>query len=222
VSRCLQSQVPSRNPTLGVLIASLPELAPFLPSQSQHQQPLLVYIDAPLLAFARVVNDVVRICVALDFEPQGLDQALRHLFEHYPDVAGRIENTQEARLSANEVSFLLNIEEPGNRERSPDHISFLIPNVSQNMHYGYWLRPSVVDVQGERVPTPLMTWWLILYGLSMLARYYPTEWIAALDPDSSEVAVLLDQCMSEAMRRVPMLMLDAIAAAERSFADVDK
>jgi hypothetical protein len=57
-----------------------------------------------------------------------------------------------------------------------------------------------------------MTWWLILYGLSMFARYHPRQWVKALDVDSSDVAVLLDRCMSAAMDRVPALVLDTIRA----------
>ena len=42
-----------------------------------------------------------------------------------------------------------------------------------------------------------MTWWAVLYALSMLARYQPSGWTAILDidksPDAPAVEYLLDQ-----------------------------
>ena len=78
----------------------------------------------------------------------------------------------------------------------------------------YWLRPHVVPVPGEYPPTLLMTWWLVLFALSMLARYHTREWVAALDVDHSDVAVHLERCMSMAMEVVPALVLDAIEGAD--------
>jgi len=55
-----------------------------------------------------------------------------------------------------------------------------------------------------------MTWWAALYGLSILARYHPRTWVAALDLDSSDLAVPLDVILEEAMRAVPHLVHEAI------------
>jgi hypothetical protein len=55
-----------------------------------------------------------------------------------------------------------------------------------------------------------MTWWAVLYGLSMLARYHPVEWEWALAVNSSPVAVLLEQAMDVALIVVPELVLEAI------------
>ena len=71
-----------------------------------------------------------------------------------------------------------------------------------------WLRPAVAA--DESPPSFLMTWWLILYALSMTARYHPVSWVQSLDVDSPPIAVLLSRCMSEAMEAVPVLVLEAI------------
>lgn len=75
-----------------------------------------------------------------------------------------------------------------------------------------WLRPAVCGT--DLPPNLLMTWWALLYGLSMLARYHPIEWVRALDLDSSSVAVILDRALDVALEVVPELVLEAIEAAD--------
>jgi hypothetical protein len=58
----------------------------------------------------------------------------------------------------------------------------------------------------------LMSWWATLLGLSSLARYEPARWQAALDVDSSEVAVLLERVLEVAQRRIPELLHEALTA----------
>jgi hypothetical protein len=70
-----------------------------------------------------------------------------------------------------------------------------------------WLRPAVT---GDSAPTPLMTWWALLYALSMYSRYYPEEWIAALSIDSSEAAVTLERAMARGIDALPQLVLNEV------------
>jgi hypothetical protein len=54
-------------------------------------------------------------------------------------------------------------------------------------------------IAGNSQPQDLLiTWWLVLYCLSMVARYYPKEWAEVLDIDSSALAVPLQQLISTA------------------------
>jgi hypothetical protein len=55
-----------------------------------------------------------------------------------------------------------------------------------------------------------MTWWAILFALSMLARYYPTAWTHALDENSSPDAVLLERALDIALDAVPHLVFEAV------------
>lgn len=57
---------------------------------------------------------------------------------------------------------------------------------------------------------PLVTWWLVLYCLSMLARYYPTLWTEMLDVDSSSLAVPIDHLISVGRAKVPRLIFHAM------------
>jgi hypothetical protein len=70
-----------------------------------------------------------------------------------------------------------------------------------------WLRPSLSG--NDLPPTPLMTWWILLFGLSMLARYHPVPWTRALDVDSSPDAVTLELTMNRAMDALPHLVFEA-------------
>jgi YaaC-like Protein len=69
-----------------------------------------------------------------------------------------------------------------------------------------WLRPSVA---GTSISL-LMTWWALLFGLSMLARYEPVRWLQALDYDSSRLAAPLDELLRIGLERVPDLVLEAL------------
>jgi hypothetical protein len=71
-----------------------------------------------------------------------------------------------------------------------------------------WLRPSLA---GAEPPTPLMTWWVLLFTLSMLARYHPVEWAQALDRRSSWAATELERAMDMAIDALPQLILATLA-----------
>ncbi len=71
-----------------------------------------------------------------------------------------------------------------------------------------WLRPAIV---GAEPPVPLMTWWALLFGLSMLARYHPAEWAQALDRQHSWAATELERAMDVAIEALPQLILEALA-----------
>ena len=63
-------------------------------------------------------------------------------------------------------------------------------------------------IAGNSQPQDLLiTWWLVLYCLSMVARYYPKEWAEVLDVDSSKLAVPLQQLISTAQTQVPRQIL---------------
>lgn len=59
---------------------------------------------------------------------------------------------------------------------------------------------------------PLITWWLILFALSMLARYYPRIWSRAIDLDKSTIAVPLRRLLAGAGSTVRELLALEIAA----------
>ena len=54
-----------------------------------------------------------------------------------------------------------------------------------------------------------MLWWLLLFGLSSIARYDPELWIAALDANNSRLAVPIEAALGVAIEALPGLILDA-------------
>lgn len=58
--------------------------------------------------------------------------------------------------------------------------------------------------------SPLMLWWVLLFGLSIIARYHPAPWAAALDVERSRLAVPLEATLSTARRLLPVLIYEAI------------
>jgi len=72
----------------------------------------------------------------------------------------------------------------------------------------HWLVPVVGEADDE-LP-PLLLWWVLLFGLSVLARYEPAAWRAALDPDTSPLAVPLEELLDEAMVATPALLSEAL------------
>ena len=73
----------------------------------------------------------------------------------------------------------------------------------------HWLVPEVGSRSGRL--SPLLLWWALLFGLSLLARYYPAGWRAALDFDRSACADGLAELLDEALVIVPELLFDAAA-----------
>ncbi len=69
-----------------------------------------------------------------------------------------------------------------------------------------WLRPAV----GGVALSPLLSWWTLLFGLSMLARYEPDAWISSLQYDTAELAAPLAQLLQIGLERMPELVLNAL------------
>jgi hypothetical protein len=70
------------------------------------------------------------------------------------------------------------------------------------------LLPTLPD---QKEPwTPLMTWWFLLFGLSISARYHPSLWIQTLDVDTAPQAVPLQSLLDQALAAVPKLVHDTL------------
>ncbi|WP_030740403.1 hypothetical protein [Streptomyces sp. NRRL S-31] len=71
-----------------------------------------------------------------------------------------------------------------------------------------YLRPALEPTKAP--PTPLMSWWLLLYSFSMLARYQPRKWTDALDIDKSPDAAALEYALDTALEVIPHLVLEGL------------
>jgi YaaC-like Protein len=62
---------------------------------------------------------------------------------------------------------------------------------------------------------PFLTWWAVLFALSMLARYEPQRWTSYLAVDSSEDAVALEHLLNSSLRTCPEIILHTIRAVSQ-------
>ncbi|MGA8744325.1 MAG: hypothetical protein WB507_00480 [Solirubrobacterales bacterium] len=74
-----------------------------------------------------------------------------------------------------------------------------------------WLRPALAGADLGTLPA----WWALLFGLSMLARYEPGAWVAALDLDRPGLAAQLTMLLDLALEAVPALVASALAPPAR-------
>jgi hypothetical protein len=152
--------------------------------------------------------------------PEGPDAWLasfNEMMTDYPSAAGcaiPIENgaiqVEHTAGGPWEVTLRWPAQETG-REMPEEELKAFFAKVAPEYRYrgDRYLRPSV-DAAGGEPPSPLMTWWLLLYSFSILARYEPRRWVKLLDQDSSKVAVLLRYALEEALTAVPQLVLEAL------------
>jgi YaaC-like Protein len=70
-----------------------------------------------------------------------------------------------------------------------------------------YARPAV---GGGAPPSILMTWWVVLFALSQLARYEPATWTEVIAPDRSALTVPIEAALRQAERPLPRLILHAL------------
>lgn len=92
----------------------------------------------------------------------------------------------------------------------PEYLASQVHNRVPQYRYSreHWLVPVVGDAADE-LP-PMLLWWVLLFGLSLLARYEPAAWRAALDADASDLAVPLEELLDEALEVTPALLHEAL------------
>jgi hypothetical protein len=58
--------------------------------------------------------------------------------------------------------------------------------------------------------SPLLIWWVLLYGFSVYARYEPQLWLETLAVDRSSAAVGIEHLLTSALNWVPNLVYEAV------------
>ena len=71
-----------------------------------------------------------------------------------------------------------------------------------------WILPTLPE--HTELLSPLMTWWALLFGLSIFARYHPEMWAEALAVDRSEAAVPLEAILDSALSALPRLIYNEL------------
>lgn len=191
---------------LEALMASLPEMSD-RSELTDHWLPALPVWSGPfpvevLTSGFQQLGQMYRVPAVVVFQDlPGSADRLKEALKPYPDAAGAEPTLQRWSTSRGDGYVL-------GWPRSAPSIDPLPPPYGPD---GFrWMRPNLpLDA---RPPSLLMTWWAVLFTLSMLARYHPVRWADALDPDRSPAAVLLERTMEVALEVVPQLVLEAIMA----------
>jgi hypothetical protein len=208
VAEATGSELATGHMPLGGLWAAVPDAAPLL-DDARWPRTLLVVADEPgtdrLFPWDRASATAVGFS---DLTAAGVREQLRH----YPGaITVHIEQPQGIPLvtAPTSAGYGARLYWP---TPSPDldgqrrALDAVAP--ADALGRARWLRPRV----GGAALSDLMLWWALLFGLSMLARYEPDGWTAALDYDNSPLAVPLTALLDTAAQAVPALVLAALDA----------
>lgn len=233
VAALLGSPVLCEQVSLAVLLRSLPDHRDFLLlGHDDLLQPLTVHDGTlTLRGTAAPSRDVEAAVGPLPTQLQRKDSAdggrpsmvpptmdeVVEWFADYPQIARAGRPAAVGHVQPMEIT------------REPDYLVRVRWNLPEPIQWGtsnVWLR-SIVDIvdydepgapaRGTALPAvggnaqaqhPLVTWWLVLYACSMLARYHPRAWVSLLDVEKSPSAVPLDHVLDRAHSRLPVLLLE--------------
>ncbi len=209
---------------LGALWASLPDLNPQDLRDERWRRPLIVLREQEDADTSRLLGSYViaKIGLAVDrwrhlrmhnehLSGAELDAEFEALIAHFPTAEGwQYYRPQGLRLVdlgyyGTEVTIYWPAQQatPGARE-----LAFREHAFEHRVSGTWWVRPDLNEA-GDFL-WPLMTWWALLYGLSMLARYHPAEWTRALTVDESEETVPLEVALDTALDVVPHFVLESL------------
>jgi hypothetical protein len=196
---------------LGALWASLPY---DLPKAWTHKWPTPLAFGR-VLKFPMVANQALADVTGFTVDQLTAD-AIREVLEHYPTAQGWYfpEGGQPAgEPTSNGWKVRLAWTTSGtsiNDQTAIDDQHAKLAEVAQEYRWRgrRWLRPAVGAHKDYL--KPFSTWWLLLFGLSIVARYEPAEWAKALSINESDLAAPLESLLDEAMLAIPQLVLEAL------------
>lgn len=197
--------------TVREMWSSLPEVFEFLHGPVEAI-PLLLVPTVPhekLHDWTRAQASVV----GFSGRPEDLED---HLKEHFPSARGvQVEQATTVPGTASVLTphgFGVSVSWPSSKNIG-NHIKTLDRIAPGADLQARWMRPGVGGIELY----PLMTWWMTMYGLSMLARYEPDVWLESLDYDVSAEAAGLTRLLEVGCDRVSDLVLDALTGKRTSY-----
>jgi hypothetical protein len=143
----------------------------------------------------------------------------REVVERYPALAADFHVIPDGRECPDLPHTVLLLDPPGVRLslRYDGHQGLLthdgVFGPRAYMAFGggrVWVPPTL---PGSSAPLhPLLTWFVVLFGLSELARYQPTKWAAAIDINRSADATALEYLLDTAHLACANLIVDLFTA----------
>ncbi len=199
--------------TLGEVWTTIPEVQGW-PLEERAATPMLFWenkhSDTHRLA-SGLLNDIPR-WLLID---SGRDVAFRDFMSHYPHAADYTmvhmpENPNWPDFetgSLGKISLVMHWDTGKPMATQADREQRL-RSVMTQYNVSTYLIPAVAG--NDRPLHPLMSWWALLYALSMLSRYQPTEWLNHINVNSSPHAVALESLLDTALDAVPRLIYSTI------------
>lgn len=224
----LNSPVPDGSVELGRLWMSIPEISLSETEEGGLTWPPCLTVERELITTAAIGDDKRYLKATIGGLPLSLlkhdigGQEFESFFAQYPTMIGwsalkdgkstpyrngkslgkvelqwKVPDDIHGSYTAKQYDALLE------RLSSPE-----LPAHSYNTRY---IRPATHDLDGTpQSIAPLATWHAVLYGLSVLTRYYPVLWVENLDLDNSEMAVILQFALDKALRLIPVYVFNAL------------
>lgn len=231
ISTALGSEPLTKPVKLGAVWSALPELAlPALPTRkSEWRVPLYLYPTSDADADSRLRGSQLTFLV-VGLRDLRTPEAVIGELAHYPSGQdGRpqclpggdgpmpiVEYSQAANAYAPRVVWHADDATVAALDAKFDEIA--------PPYQGTLQRALIPRLPNGDYLHPLALWWLVLFGLSNIARYEPDVWVRTLDVDQNALAVPVESAMEEALDSIPHLVLEAIFGehiAPRSYPPTD-
>jgi hypothetical protein len=205
---------------LGAVWAAIPELMPPLPQppldDETWRRPLRVF--RPTFDPAhQMLADMRPLELLIDgLPPDAKLESLVQELAHYPTaVDAYMPHTQgmhrdsivsQVSPQGQPLPVFCWPDVPTNIQLRAEHLNAIAPDYRR-----LGTRLLFPRAGGKHALSPLMLWWVLLFGLSSIARYDPELWIAALDINNSQLAVPIEAALAAALEALPELILNALA-----------
>jgi hypothetical protein len=208
VAQTIGSDVLTAPVELGAVWASLPY---DLPKAWEQRWPSTLPVESLVPRSSSVLTDEVAANV-VGFAELTAD-AIRQLLEQYPRAQGwQLPAGSQLIGKHTPYGWMAMLVWRANGTSTEDRLARLDEVAPEYRRRGQRkLRPAVGTAStGKDYLKPLTAWWVLLYGLSMVARYEPAEWANVLAVNTSDLAAPLESLLDDAMLEIPQLVLEAI------------
>jgi hypothetical protein len=192
---------------LGALWASLPY---DLPKAWRQKWPRVLSLGPERQGSTLVLSQEARAQVAGFTFPALTADAVRDALQHYPTANGWfLQGGGQPIGLKSDFGWHVKLAWTANGSSEDDRMARLAEVAPEYRYSGHhWLRPAV-GAQKDYLH-PLVTWWALLFGLSIVARYEPGTWARELAIDSSDLAANLESLLGDALLAIPQLVLEAL------------
>jgi hypothetical protein len=208
VSRELGDDPPTGGVELGALWHALPDV----PAVSDEWLPSLAlpittsgtsFLTTPVTVPPTTIGSTFgfgppRINLTLPARVKTLEEAVE-LLRHYPTISDA-EVHPGIAWNATSSPFYVALQWKNDADQYRD-----VPTSEIGFAYPGSGRRVVPSLGGVAMPF-LMIWWMLLYAMSMLARYEPATWVGALNVDRSPIAVPLEAALERPTEVIPQLI----------------